>query len=255
MRSIGYTEKFSPDVEQMALQIIDEQSREEVISSFLDPEVNRELAEVANVYFDIVQEGIMEKRTVLHSYGRTLSLADRFYGKLIWSAAAVAASAFLGFVIIEYNYHQNKAAVSDLAVKGASDRMHVAVQRGAARFRLKPNDTLMTNDALGFFYSAKQKGYLAIFNVDNNNIVTPLFPLNQQQSCMIDKGRKHFINSGAKVTGGTGCEWLVAVFSDMALNINTIAGELKRQKNAARQCDIQLKVKNARTVYLLPVKR
>lgn len=141
-----------------------------------------------------------------------------------------------------------------LSVKGEADELHVAVQRGGDRFRLRPGAELKTGDTLGFFYSAEEKGYLAVFGVDESGETATLYPAGETHSAPVSSGRQAPLPDGAVVGEGEGCEWFVAVFSEVSLDLEALRRAIA-DGESGEDCRLALRIPGARTVFVLPYAR
>jgi hypothetical protein len=139
-----------------------------------------------------------------------------------------------------------------LSVKGDSDGLFVAVQRGVSQYTLQPMDTLRAGDVIGLFYSAKTEGYLAVFGLDSRRDITLLYPSNHSRSARIPPADRAPLSDGATVKGGKGCEWLVGVFSDAPLDLNEVAETLRQGTNGRERCDLLVRIPGARSVQVVP---
>jgi hypothetical protein len=177
-----------------------------------------------------------------------------------WKTIAAAVALVLGAAVLFGWIHKRQEHPypgEGLSIKGSADTLHVAVQRGSYASIVKPLDQLMTEDKLGFFYSAEEAGYLAIFSRDSSGNVALLYPAGDVSSASILKGHKVPLTDGAIVGEGVGCEWLIAVFSEKAMNIDILKQTLAKAENMddADACRLDVMIPQARSVRVFPVKR
>jgi len=142
-----------------------------------------------------------------------------------------------------------------LTLKGPEDLLAVAVQRGDRRFTAQPGDRLLPGDRIGLFYTAAADGYLLVLHLDEQGQRTLLFPAGGTRSGRISAGAAVPLPDGGVVEDGSGCEFLIAVFSEQPL----AAAELNRQLAAAERsgpgCRLRVDLPDARTVHVFPVPR
>ena len=171
----------------------------------------------------------------------------------------VAATAVLVLAVVVFRSASRQAAHPEaaLSIKGTADLLDVAVKRGAAEFTARPLDRLAEGDKLGFFYSSTRDGFLAVFNIDNDNSVTRLYPALEAHSASIGQASHTPLPDGAFVRDGLGCEWIVAVFSDKALDLEKISELLRGADttDSPATCPLTVHVPGARTVVVLPLRR
>jgi hypothetical protein len=130
--------------------------------------------------------------------------------------------------------------------------LFVAVERQGTRYTLHPQGQLKVGDRIGLFYSAKRDGYLSVLALDQKGAVTRIYPSKGSKSAFVPKADRTSLSTGALVQEGKGCEWLVAVFSDKPLDLDTLARAIRKAKHAERSCGLALKFAGARTVFILP---
>lgn len=106
--------------------------------------------------------------------------------------------------------------------------LHVAVMRGEQEFLVGNGGRLETGDRLGFFYSASQPLHLGILYADPAGGVVRLHPSGGSRSTFVDAGRDLRLESGAVLTPGEECEWVVAAWSSEPLSMEVLAAEVKR---------------------------
>jgi hypothetical protein len=163
---------------------------------------------------------------------------------------AAAAAVLVGLRV----YAPSAESGESLRPKGA-DRFDVAVQRGQDRFRLAAHAKVLPGDQLGFFYSSSTKGHLAILSVDAAGSVDVLHPSNSASSTQIEAGVHVPLPDGAIASGGSGCEWIVGVFSDAPIDIRQLRSILKSSPRSTADCNLDPHVPSARAVQTIPVAR
>jgi hypothetical protein len=144
---------------------------------------------------------------------------------------------------------------ADLTVKGEGDAFFIAVQRGPSRFAARPGDRLLEGDQLGLFYSASVPGYLAVFDVDEQGDTTLLYPAGSQHSEKVAAGSRVPLADGGIVREGTGCEWVVAVFSSQVLKTRELEKTIRRSTKSRAGCKLDVSIPQARTIRIFSVLR
>ncbi len=183
-------------------------------------------------------------------------------GNWKWIATAAGLLVMLGSIFLFRTTPEESVPSSEaLSPKGHygkhADQFFMAIERGQTRFTARPLDELMTNDRLGFFYTADAPGYLTIVSLDDNAVATLLYPVNETSSAPIAAGEQIPIVDGAVVGDGVGCEWIVAVFSDKPLISQDVKDAIFNSavQHTDSECGLLLDVPEARTVLILPMKR
>lgn len=122
-----------------------------------------------------------------------------------------------------------------LTPKGAATwSLEVAVQRGGQQFLAPSGAALQTGDQLGLFYTAPTDGYLTVLYADAHSEPTRIFPARAPDSAKVTAGSNLPLKDGAVLGEGSGCEWVVGVFTAAPLPASR-ATELVRQMVAARR--------------------
>ncbi len=173
----------------------------------------------------------------------------------VWAAAAAVVISFAAFFFWQQTEQGDQGIPSTMAIKGETDQLSIAVQRGTSRFVVQPGDRLVTGDQLGLFYSAETPGYLAVFCVDANSETALLFPNQGTLSESIAQGTEVPLPDGAYVAEGSGTEWIVAVFSDQPMIIDELEGQIQRAHASRGDQSFELDLPGARTVFLSPFVR
>jgi hypothetical protein len=175
---------------------------------------------------------------------------------LRWVAVSAAAAMILGFAWLLSTLGEKTAPTdSRMGLKGTDDNLTLVVGRGASRYVLKPLDTLETNDQIGLFYSTLRDGYLLVFALDDAGETSLLFPAGGAQSAPIRTGDNLSLPDGALVEAGSGCEWIIGVFSDAPLRVSDVTRAIENRKRTDGRCGIEIKVTAARTVKVVPFVR
>ncbi|MBN2531191.1 MAG: hypothetical protein JXR76_32710 [Deltaproteobacteria bacterium] len=141
---------------------------------------------------------------------------------------------------------------SALAVKGRADDISVVIRRNGRAFIARPSEPLQTGDDLGFFYSAKKKGYLALFTRDSSKSVYLLHPVDGVRSASIDAGLNVSLPDGASVETVSRCEWVIGVFSDSPLSVADLERNVADAMETNSSCGLALQIPNARSVAVFP---
>ncbi len=177
-----------------------------------------------------------------------------------WKALAIAASALVvlgaSLTLYRLGHIDRETPPSDeMAVKGSADSFFVGVSRGPHRFIADPLDRLEVGDRLGMFYSAEMSGRLMVVNRDASGEISLLYPAGGKASGPVSAGKEISLSDGALVRDGSGCEWIIAVFSDAPLLFSDVTGAVKQAETDDKTCKIKLEVPGARTVRTLPFQR
>ena len=130
----------------------------------------------------------------------------------------------------------------------------MAIQRGDAKYKLRPMARIKRGDIIGLFYSATKTGYIAVFSHDQARRTTLLYPSRRTESASIAAKHQAPLPDGAVVEQGTGCEWFVAVFSDKPLSLKTLSAQIAESHHVNNSCNLILDIKDARTVRVLPLR-
>jgi hypothetical protein len=138
---------------------------------------------------------------------------------------------------------------SGLEIKGPADDVIIAVQRGIKRFRARAEDRLQPGDRLGFFYTATTPGYIMLLDVQEDGQVTMLTPAGKTKSTPIEMGSEIALPDGGVVEEIKGCSWLVALFSDRALNLSEIRPSIMKALELRKGCRLDIHTPLARTVW------
>lgn len=183
-------------------------------------------------------------------------------GNWKWIATAAGLLVMLGSIFLFRATPEESILSSEtLSPKGQhgkhTDLFYMAIERGQTQFTARPLDKLMTDDRLGFFYTADTPGYLTIISLDSAGDTTLLYPVNELSSAPIAAGKQMPIIDGAVVGNGVGCEWIVAVFSDKPLINQDVKDAIfnSADQHTDSKCDLAIQVPEARTVLILPMKR
>jgi RNA polymerase sigma factor (sigma-70 family) len=151
--------------------------------------------------------------------------------------------------------HREKISNGTLRIKGVEDHLSVVVQRGAKQFVLSPLDTLKEGDRVAMVYSAERAGFLLIFSRDAEGRATLLHPTTGTESAPIFAGEKIPLKEGGFVEQGTGCEWIIAVFSDEPLDAGSVLRSVEESRTTSKRCGIDTTIPEARSVRITPVLR
>ena len=170
------------------------------------------------------------------------------------AAAAVFALGLTAYVVALLSDGED-APGTTLRIKGAEDSLSVVVQRGTRQFVLSPLDTIQEGDRLAMVYSAERAGFLLVFSRDAKGRANLLYPTTGTSSAPIFAGEKIALKEGGFVEHGIGCEWIVAVFSDKALDSGRILEAVEESREAAGRCNIETTIPEARSVRIIPVLR
>ena len=195
-------------------------------------------------------------RTVAHGDTVTsLKTRRRIPFSAVAAFAAGVMAVTIGFALFRVIGPPLSEVSSQMSVKGTGDRLTLAVKRGSAEFIFTSGDTLKTGDAVGLFYTAETDGYLAIFGMDAAKEVTLLYPAGGTKSAKIVPKENAPLPDGAAVQRGQGCEWVIGVFSNEALDTAPIAEELRAAPENRRTCRLKVEISGARQVRVLSIVR
>ena len=180
---------------------------------------------------------------------KSLSFSNRFI--------PIAATAVLLVVVslTIFSNIENDKQFGNLSVKGSGDTFFVAVKRGVSKFLAKPLEKLEQGDKLVFFYSSNASGYLAVFNLDMNSKVTLIYPSKGTSSIKVNSGNEVSLPDGGIVEQGSGCEWLISVFSEEPLLIDDLKSKIADSAKNIKGCYFDLTIPKTRTVQVFSFKR
>ncbi len=148
-----------------------------------------------------------------------------------------------------------------LAQRVVGDSLSVLVDRPNAAGELRSlaavsGQRLEDADQLRLSYSAKRSGRLSLVWVDGAGSVTVLRPGELAPSAEISAGEDRPLEPALRVTPGTGCEWLVAVFSDQPLQPEYLTLALQHAPRPAEACSLELAdLPGARHVEVMAFRR
>ena len=133
-----------------------------------------------------------------------------------------------------------------LVLKGTGDKIHLAVQRASSNFRLKKGDKILSGDKLGLFYTAEASGFLAIFSLNAKGQTEVLFPTDGNMSAHVEAASQKALSDGAIVDEGSGCEWIIGVFSDEPLPLRKMEAFIRDAQFNNQTCSLALEIPGAR---------
>lgn len=119
------------------------------------------------------------------------------------------------------------ASESVFRIKG-DHRLAIAVQRGDRRFVAASGDVFETGDVLGFFYTAPSDCWLVVLFTDERGRITRVFPSRSLFPARVPAGVEQPLPDGAVLEDGTGYEWIVAFFSEQALDVEGLEASLRK---------------------------
>jgi hypothetical protein len=82
--------------------------------------------------------------------------------------------------------------------------------------------------------------------------VTLIFPVTGEHSGMLSPGERALLPAGGVINAGTGCEWLVGVFSDKPLDIAMMTEEIAHAVIDENSCILEVDIDGARSVRVVP---
>ena len=209
---------------------------------------------------DSVDDSVNSKQTHPHTmYTVPLPPPASRFARVSLAVAAVLLIGVAGSIAMHlWHTRQRQTAETTLTPKGAVFDMEIAVNRNGAGFPLEQGDMVETGDNLGFFYSATQNAYLALFHVNEQRELSTLFPANKNSNALVETGTRLPIKDGALVTPASSCEWIVAVFSEKSMSINQLKGYLKNGINISKRsgtCDIQIEELKEVTIKVQQIRK
>lgn len=144
-----------------------------------------------------------------------------------------------------------------LTAKGA-DVLVIDVVREGQRQHLAHSEMPLLGDELVFHHTSPAPGYLVLAHVDAARRVTRIHPLESPLSAPVDSGTARPIMVGNQqvngvVTAGTGCEWVVAVFSDEPMDVTMVIRSLEHSEVGAA-CELTATVRAARAIDVVPMR-
>lgn len=130
----------------------------------------------------------------------------------------------------------------------SGDLILTGIERGELVFRAADGDRLHEGDLVTIFYSSREPGHLAVWNVDASGAVTRLWP-DVAGHDAITFGEEVALGAGAVVGPGSACEWLVGVFTDQPIDLAATQAILEvGLRSDPPTCRLQVSVPSARTV-------
>jgi hypothetical protein len=114
----------------------------------------------------------------------------------------------------------------------------VAVDRDGQVFRASPGIRLMRNDKLGFFLSSGTPGYLTVLYADESRTVVRLYPTGAIAGDQPMVGDEVRVSAGAVVSEGSGCEWIIALFSKRTISEKAALEMGQRMVVSRRDCEL-----------------
>jgi hypothetical protein len=183
--------------------------------------------------------------------------APTFFNRqlVLWAAAGLV-MIIIGLSLVWKMQHLSveEKPTTEFVIKGHTDTLAIAVQREQTRFTAKVGDELLKGDRLGFFYSSAEPGYLVLFDLEESGQASLLYPAGKQKSGAISAGQNIALPDNGTVGKIVGCEWLVAVFSDKPLSVDSVRKELRSEISKAKDdCRFTPVVTRARTVRVFPL--
>ncbi len=138
-----------------------------------------------------------------------------------------------------------------------TERLEVAIARDGLRFAASPHDRVETGDRLGLFYHATRPGHLLVVGLDAEGTMAVLHPAEGAASGPIEPGHQVPLPSGAIVGDGQRCEWIVAVFSDAAIQARLVEDLLRSaERPSDSECSLSTPtIEGARSVSIFPLRR
>ena len=178
-------------------------------------------------------EGIWDE-----TQARKGSVLDRWLGLslgLRWSAAAAGLVLVVAVVWLTA-FGQGTPGPERLAIKGGW-KLHVAAVTEGQTVRVVSGSKLATGAQLGFFVSNDRPGYLMILYADEAAEIIRLFPAKANWAAPLEPGHERRLPDGAVATPGSGCEWVIGLYSEKAFSYQEArlaVGRMLKARNACR---------------------
>ena len=158
-----------------------------------------------------------------------------------WALAAVLLVGICGGIgAFVWKYRAENPSQTSLTPKGAFFDLEIAVSREGTAFPLHQGDMVKTGDQLGFFYTATQSAYIAVFHVDADGQISVLYPGKSDRSVPVQEGARIPLSDGAIVTPATSCEWIVAVFSNKDMSVSQLRRHLLKELHISESCTLHI---------------
>lgn len=219
-------------------------------------ELCREMAQEYQSLSDDLSLNLDTENSTAISSGATSEVVSLF-GKNKWIKVAMAAAATV-LVGISYFVWQGYKTVppveSTLIPKGGTYDFQIAISRGQEKFPLTPDETVETGDMFGFFYTAPQNGYLAVFFVDGDGKISVLYPSNRKETAFIRSGTQIPLKDGALATSSIGCEWIVALFYNRPRDLQMLRNEIKSTMKTTHNCELHVAPQGTTSVKVQKVR-
>ncbi|MBN2716616.1 MAG: DUF4384 domain-containing protein [Deltaproteobacteria bacterium] len=198
--------------------------------------------------------------------GHTIALPppSRLGQRMRWALAALLLAGLaggMGLLVWQSKTRESNSTTSAdnvMTPKGAAYDLEIAVSRNGAGFQLEQGDMVETGDHLGFFYSATQRAHLALFHLNAHGELSTLFPARTKYSAPVKDGARIPIKDGAVATPATTCEWVVAVFTEKVMSINTLRQYLSDSAiitDKTDGCDLRIGDKRGMTIKIQQIRR
>ncbi|MBM4776476.1 MAG: DUF4384 domain-containing protein [Archangiaceae bacterium] len=146
-------------------------------------------------------------------------------------AGAALASIIVGVVVV------TRAPSDDVHFKGGGS-FTVLVQPMGERGRpLGTTERLHRGDALRFSFTAPADGHVAVFDLDASGAST-LVPFHGTQPLAVKAGAPTAFPDSIVLDESTGPEWVIAVFSPVAFELEPVLGQLRAQSSQAERVSL-----------------
>lgn len=178
----------------------------------------------------------LQDQAELAAYDRSASAWDnarrpsRFGPLSLIAGGVIAAAAALFFFVLR----PSSQPEPQLRAMGAHVySLEVAVDRGGQARPVKSGDTLRTGDRIGLFYTAHQPGHLHVLYISEDiDVFLPSKP--------IAEGERVALPAGGELTDGQGCEYIVAFFSQDAIDPDMARKAVSSARRDAEKCTLTL---------------
>jgi hypothetical protein len=157
-------------------------------------------------------------------------------GRMRWMLGA-ASAAILALVLMLVPFGTREGQEGLLRPKGYW-KLHAAAERNGKTFRVADGSVLETGDRLGFFYTSEKKGHLMILYMEESGRIVRLYPARSAASGRITIGKNVRIPDGAVLSPGSGCEWIVGLFSEKPLSVDLAKKSVSRMLRLRKGCKL-----------------
>jgi hypothetical protein len=125
-------------------------------------------------------------------------------------------------------------------------QIQLAVKRGSERLVGKSGERFYSGDVLGFFYTAPEPRRLTVLFADERAEITRVYP-SRLPAETLPAGVEQPLPDGAVLEPGSGCEWILGIFSVEPIEMDVLEERLSRAVRARKpDCSLgALELENA----------